>query len=310
MKRRATDFVAWYEPDGTLVAVRPVDTIDPEVVLALPDGQVAVAGRARLPDACSGAGDVGASIALLDPSGEVEWEQRLMSQGYVYRLELSASGGLLVGGNFSGVVEAGGLRADNGQKGFTPFVAELSPDGAGFWLTALTCPCTAEEMAVSASGHVFLTGPRFLEVDGVGAGADVFVAEIDTAGTIVGMREIEDGELVDSLDVSVQEDVLAIGGCVQSRAGIGGPMRGAFAVLFNRSGEVADSVTMTPLEGEYSFSVAQTLALGPDGELAIAGYFNGEIDFDAGPVTGPGTTDDGNVGFVAVYRRPDPVEVD
>lgn len=97
---------------------------------------------------------------------------------------------------------------------------------------------------------------------------------------------------------------------MQSRAGIGGPMRGAFAVFFNRSGEVADSVTMTPLEDEYSFSVAQTLALGPDGELAIAGFFNGEIDFGAGPVTGPGTTDDGNVGFVAVYRRPDPVEVD
>ncbi len=303
-----SNFVAWYEPDGTLVAVRPVETIDPEVVLALPDGRVAVAGRARLPDACSGAGDVGASIALLGPSGEVEWEQRLMSLGYAYRLELSASGGLLVGGNFNGVVEAGGLRADNGQKGFSPFVAELSPDGTGLWLTALTCLCTAEEMAVSASGHVFLTGPRFLEIDGVGA--DVFVAEIDTAGTIVGVREIEDGELVDSLDVSVQEDVLAIGGHVQSRAGIGGPMRGAFAVFFNPSGEVTDSVTMTPLEDEYSFSVAQTLALGPDGELAIAGFFNGEIDFGAGPVTGPGTTDDGNVGFVAVYRRPDLVEVD
>jgi hypothetical protein len=115
-------------------------------------------GSALLPLPSSSLGS--AFVAALDPgTGEPRWATRIggMTFDVGNAISVTSTGALRVAGMLSGQATVGGLLTRGTNDG-SPFVAELTPTGAGNWVTIIDGTGIVFEADTNAADHTFAVG--------------------------------------------------------------------------------------------------------------------------------------------------------
>lgn len=201
--------------------------------------------------------------------------------------------------------------ADAEPAGAGPPAAECEQ---GNWARALAASVgpQATGVAVDRGCNVLVVG-SFIEAVDLGdgplvsaGGADIFVAKLTTDGETVWSRRFGGVEDEQAVKVAVSPDggVVFTGHADGTIDFGGGPLegvgRGAFLAKLDEDGEHVFSRRFGTETYQSVEPVRITgLAVGPDGEAALKGYFDGIVDFGGGPVESAGLDDI----FVAKYDR-------
>jgi DNA-binding beta-propeller fold protein YncE len=226
---------------------------------------------------------------------------------------VTPDGGVLVAGFFGGRdTNLGGaeLAAGGGSDGF---VASYDAAGGHRWSHGLATPGDESAMGVAATpdgGAVVVGG--FDDALPLGEGLlsggeqDGFVVRYDAAGAVLWARSLS-GPGMDALrGVAVADDgSVYVGGTFSDSASLAGrsivSAGGGDIVVarFTADGELAGILTA----GGPGADSANTLSVGPSGELYVTGSFEGEAALPGGTLSAAGSTD-------AFLARLDPADLD
>jgi uncharacterized protein (AIM24 family) len=257
----------------------------------------------------AGSGDV--FVAKLDSNGGHVWSESFGDAGLQTgrSIGVDPAGNVLVAGGFAGTVNFGGGLLTSAGSGDV-FVAKLDGNGGHLWSKGFgdTAQQDASGLAVDVAGNVLITGEFDGTVDFGGkplssaGGFDLFVVKLDENGKHIWSErfgDIDDQGGAPSVAVDTSGNVFAAGTFHGAINFGGGPLASAgqedayLAKLdgngkhlwSKRFGDVSDS------------QVATCLAVDGPGNVIVAGYFSGTVDFGAGPVISAG----GNDAFVAKF---------
>lgn len=309
----------WYDADGTLTASwRPAeqDTEDMlreiDTVLALPDGGAFWAGQTLSDDF-----SVWTSVAgLLDAEGQLQWVVAIPMpsdgayQGQPTDAALTADGDVVMLASY-------GLETSDDSLEWTSFVVRFGPDGSEVWRNAFLGDGLANGIAVAPSGNVVLAG-NFKSSMTVGDlsladdsyGHHHFVAELDPAGQAVGLHPLEVPASIDSDEIGVLANTMAmigenllVGGYYYTFSSESQRLTGYYAATLRLDGGLVSEMIFPTVEQLFSPGpVAADLT--PDGRLALGGSFAGRVNF--GEVES-GEDEDGfpvALPFIAVFDPP------
>ncbi|MEZ4301504.1 MAG: SBBP repeat-containing protein, partial [Polyangiaceae bacterium] len=231
-------FVAKLAPDGVPIWARSYgDANDqsPQAVAVDSEGNVIVAGD------FSGSMDVGGTVLTtdpadvsifvikLDPQGTKLWARQFgdtsSAQG-VRGVALGPADDVVLAGSFAGKLDFDG-KSVTATGGKDVFLATLSAAGTGKWANAFgdAADQLGQRMAVDKLGNIFVAGGFFGEMtmkQGLtltAAGADVFLARFDSAGTCSWAKKFDcvGSAAVHGLDVDGSGDVVV---SIETNAGI------------------------------------------------------------------------------------------
>ena len=299
-----------------------------ESVALTPTGEAVIAGRFEGSldlggTVLDGAGASGAEIfvAKIDDAGKPAWITSL--HGVAPDLDplpscvvaLAPDGSIHVAGTFSGAVT---FDEDLGAIGVRDmFVGKLTPAGKAVWGHAIGSPGVAQRVAsisVSPAGHTLiaadLRGKITLDgttIEAAGDGPDAFLAIYDPAGAFVWARRY--GSKADDHAAAAVFDA-------SSNIHFAGQFRGAIdftgdpPLLNTEASAGADDIFFTVLGpdraplfatafGGNDAQVATSIAVSPQGNTLLAGWFRAQVDFGAGPL-------DAKIGddiFVAKFEK-------
>ncbi|APR77127.1 Hypothetical protein A7982_02474 [Minicystis rosea] len=323
------DCVEWAELFGDGAAQRLVDlALDPMgniIASGALTGAVTFGGQ-TLTD--TGAGD--ALILKLDPQGKPLWARSFGNVGEqsAGAVAVDSTGSIF----FSGCSKTP-FELDQATLPAGVFVAKLSADGKAIaWAKGLgTLNCddgpsgflatgTVMKLAVTFSNDVVLVGGFKGSIDfGAGSvqsagGVDAFVATLRGADGSVSQSDggwfkvfgdTEDQQAndvaIDPLSGGVQvvgefAGSISLGTSSTSATSKGG--KDIFVARFHGGGEFATLRTLGALGDQF----ARTVVLYGNGRYAIAGQFDGTIDFGGGPMTAPASL---GVGYLAEFDADD-----
>lgn len=162
------------------------------------------------------------------------------------------------------------------------------------------------EVDVDSAGNLVVTGYHYGSISFGGnnlssAGLrDLYLAKLDPMGNHLWSQSFGNASSQFGWDVVVgPNDDIVVGGYFYGQLNLGGANlnaigdRDSFIARFDSAGNHLYSARF----GDSAEDLARTVAVGPMGEMAIAGYFENAINFGGGPLTSAGNLD----AFVAVF---------
>lgn len=290
-------------------------------VAIAPNGDCLVAGEFK------GAADFGgvtlaaadgtaqAFLARYDPAGGLLWARGVAPAANDLRrpVAMDASGGIWLGGCFSGTAAFAGATLNSRGRGDI-LVARFDAAGNPVWARQAGgedpgVADTANAIAVDAAGNVvvagvFLGAGVFAERTLVSAGAtDAFVAKYDAAGKLLWAVSGggADADSANALALDAVGNVYVTGFFVGSatfsgRQVVTGQHADVFVAKYDRSGRLLWLVQ----SGGGAYSNGHGIALSATEEVFIGGYFRGNNLFGSLSVPGRGLRD----AFIARVLQP------
>jgi hypothetical protein len=330
------NFLLWYEADGSLVATRAFSNTDPveginfvKDVVALPDGGALLSGALPVPSLGEYQQTSGL-ITRFDAAGERLWTTQVVSGGIppvigiprVGHINLTPDGGIVFGGEFFGDARIDGKHvfAEIGL-----YVARLEQNGTLTWMRTFDDTAGSfDGLVVGSDGNLLAAGSFAthvsaggLELENVPVAAELtpFLAEMDPAGSVLRLNEIEplapvlaeENQAMNTVMAAAGDEIAIVGGTNEfdQTAEMGSVQVSAapFVALYDRDGRIVDERRMaaTPPNPEDR-GWSNAVAISSDGHLATGGMFMGALDFGRGPVQSE-RRDLGD-GYIAVYEPP------
>ena len=242
-----------------------------------------------------------------DAVGSVTW-YHLFGDSEVQRfggIAADAEGNFVVAGSFQGSVQCdpqGAQAPVTTTSSFDGFVCKFNKNGALSWQKRLQGTANQEPQAVGIDtmGRIYVAGvfDSNLQADGMSlsntTGAnDVFLVRFDSDGVVSGTDSTSslEADVVRDIDIGSNDVVFVVGG------------EGTQATIT----EFTLDNGMQPFKrkfGDGMFQIATSAAVTKEGNVVIAGRFNGSIDFGVGRLDSNG----GNDIFVAAFG-PEPSHV-
>lgn len=273
-------------------------------------------------DERSSAGDVDALLLLLGGRGEVEAALRVGGPGAdrLSDVAVGPDGGVAVVGSFQGTVDLdlGEAVDERRSAGLDDgLVLSLDREGRTRWIRTLSGPglVRPSAVAVGADGAVFVTG-LFTETVDLDPGdevdarssagrSDLFVLALDAEGRARWGRTLggEGADFGESIAATADGGAVAVGrwrGTVDLDPG---PERDERSAAGRTDGlalrlDAAGVARWVRAFGGPGLDVASSVAVAPDGSVAITGGCEGEVDMDPGGAGLHRTAAGGLDGFV------------
>ena len=215
-------------------------------------------------------------------------------------------GNVYVTGNFTGTIDFGGATLTATGTLFTDiFLAKLGPDGSHIWSQRFgdENAQNALSLAVDGAGNVIIAG-YFQNVVNFGGGDltsagmfDMFVAKYNSSGAHQWSRRFGDAaqsQYARAVTADAAGNIY-VAGEITGSIDFGG---GAMSVTTAKSALVAkldglgNASWVKLANGDAnSESVAYSVAVGPNGEVAAGGYFKNKFDLGGTSTTSVGTDD-------------------
>jgi hypothetical protein len=230
-------------------------------------------------------------VAKLDPNGGHLWSKDFGGgpQGR-QAIAVDASGDVFVTGYALGTLDFGGGPLDGDG---TIFAAKLDPSGGYQWAKRFgdgsSGPQSGVGIAATGVGAVVLTGGfgGMLDFGGgtlpVGTGGGVYVAELDGSGGHLWSKAFGSAGSWGVASDSTNNVVLT--GAMTGQTNFGGPplpsAGGKDFFLAKLEGQHGDH-KWSERFGDAQDQIAQSVAVDAPGNVLVAGYFAGTIDFGGG----------------------------
>ncbi len=248
-------------------------------------------------------------VAQLDAAGAHVWSKRFgdSADQFARALAVGPSGELVLAGNLFGTVDfGGGALPSTGSR--DAFLVKLDAAGNHQWSERFGDgnEQSLDAVAVAANGDVITAGDFGGSID-LGGGAltsagslDIVVARFNAAGTHLWSKRFGEGneQRVTGIAVDAAGNVWLTGYYVGAVDFGGGPLAwlGSYDVFLVKL-DPAGNHLFSARFGDGSDQRARAVAVGPDGEVALAGGFQGVIDLGNGSLTSQGSYD----AFVAAF---------
>lgn len=275
-------------------------------VAVAPSGNVVVVARAG-DDADFNGGVTGipyskkdAVVAMYTPEGDLLWSTRIPDAvSTSLMVATDSSGNVFVAGRSWTTITLGSLTAESGN-----FVAKLSAGGAPLWLRATSSAGGTYpdffDMAVAPDDSVVVTGSfnyGQFAIAGLGSGYtednDGFWMRLSSGGDGVTFERLgtqvyygpvqvgiaPNGDVVLGLTMFYPAD---FGGGLVSN----GPLQNAVLVRFSAEGEHIRSLELGGANNEYLID----LAVDPDGNTVVLGWFDQSVEIGESTFTTDGST--------------------
>ena len=242
-------------------------------------------------------------VAKFGSNGAHVWSKRFGDSDpqNAYDVAVDVSGNVIVAGFFLGPVDFGGGPLTS-AGGYDIFVAKFGPGGNHIWSRRFgnASDQFARSVAVDASGNVIVTGYFYGTVDfGCGvltcAGlSDVFVAEFGPGGDCIWSKRF--GDVGDQAGYAVAADASGnaiVAGYFNGTIDFGGGAltsagdKDIFVAKFEPDGDHIRSERF----GDASSQIALAVAVDVSGNVIVAGFFQGSVDFGGGALTSAGGED-------------------
>ena len=248
-------------------------------------------------------------LTKYSPTGTHLWSQRFGSTGSDIGSSVATdpSGNVFVTGSFNGTVDFGGGALVS--AGATDIIlAKYSPTGTQLWSRRFGSTDTdyGYSVATDPSGNVFVTGSFNGTVDfGGGAlvsagGADIILARYSPTGVHLWSQRLGDtsGDVGLSVGTDASGNVLVAGYFNGTADFGGGPLVSAgsfdiFVAKYNSAGVHLWSQRF----GDTGTDVMYSVVTDASGDIVVAGYFSGTVDFGGGALVSAGGYDI----FIAKY---------
>ncbi len=282
-------------------------------VVATPQGEAIIAGTfadaLKLGDiTLEGTSDDEIFVAKIDATGKPVWAQSLGGKAPnllpslpVCHLALATDGSIFVAGTFAGTLH---LEDDHGAQGtHDMFIGKLDAAGNALWGHAMGASGVEQRvasLAVSPSGAVLLSadlrGKVALDttttLESEGTSPDALLAQYDAAGALAWARRYGSAaeDHAGSATFSASGDILFAG---QFRGAI--QFSGDPPLLNEGAQSGNDDIFLVRLSpdrkplsarsfGAQNDQVATSIAAVAGGNVLLAGWFRGTLDFGAGPL--------------------------
>jgi hypothetical protein len=297
-------FLAKFSPSGQhLWSKRFGDSTSqtPYSIAVDPSGNVAITGSMVGTVNFGGANIVANTcdlfIAKFDGAGTHLWSKTYTGyngcENFRSYLAFNPSGDLIVGGHFQyGPINFTVALASAG--GTDAFLAKVAGGtGTGIWSKVFGDASSQDikDVAVDSSGNVVVVGTYGGTVNFGGAnltGNNFFVAKFDTFGSHVWSKGFAGTSVGDPrIGIDTSGNVFIATGFATSMA-FGGPLLtavGGTDLAVAKLSGANGSHLWSKSFGDAASQFAPELAIGPAGEVAVAGRFQGAIDFGLGPHT-------------------------
>lgn len=306
-------FLAKYRADGSHLWSRRIGSTAFEYVTAIAldnAGDVIMTGSFSGIVDFGGGGRVAAGISMFlakySADGAHAWSQAFgntaWDQAFGTALATDGSNNIAVTGQFSGTVSFGGssFTSAQGEEGSEDiFLAKYDANGVHQWSKRLggTSFDTAADVAMTATGYVFLAGTFMGTVSFGGAGLtaigiDIFIARYSPAGTHQWSKDFPGGSFAGPfLGTDASGNLYAAGGFLGSTDFGGGALNSAGAVdiflaRFNVSGVHQWSQRFGGAENDH----AASLEINERG-IVVTGAFRLIVNFGGGNLVSAGYED-------------------
>ncbi|HRI65803.1 MAG TPA: SBBP repeat-containing protein [Polyangium sp.] len=254
------------------------------------------------------AGGDDAYLAKFAAGGQLMWAKSFGdSEGQgISGVSVDSSGNVYVTGTFYGSVNFGGgaLNA-SGALYSDVFLAKLGPDGSHLWSKRFgdDNAQSALALAADANGNIIVTG-YFQNIINFGGGDlnsagnfDIFMAKFNSSGAHQWSRRFGDAarsQYGRSVAIDGMGNVYLAGDIAGSIDFGGGAMpvttvRSSLIAKFDSFGNANWAKVNTG--DANSDSIAYSVAVGPNGEVAAGGYFKNKFDLDGMSTTSTGVDD-------------------
>ncbi|APR86436.1 Hypothetical protein A7982_11785 [Minicystis rosea] len=224
-------------------------------------------------------------IIKLDPTGKLAWARQTLCNPNSFAVAVRPGGEIWVAGGFNHLIDLGtGPLISEGEAGL--FIGEFLSDGTVGNARAYDGSSWVNDLALTTNGDLVITGVveaptklGFITIKPAGSfeGArNGFVARLDSSGDAVWARRLGDA-VYDA--VALPDDAVALVGEYTGLGNIGGLTlpsedlpNNTFLAVFDDAGSPvwAQRVDPTPDAPALVPAYAPTLALAPDGKLALA----------------------------------------
>jgi len=321
-------FLRWYGPDGAVLETRAFPTApsaEPVVAVhaarGLADGGIVFTASRGSRRPFTG------MVTRLDADGGLVWSTAVDNPNPLTDLIENPDGSLL----FKGVYGGDGVAIEGHRAGGASgeFVARLEQDGSCSWIRAFDGANPIYDrggLASAPGGGAIVIGAYYpgdvptgdFALEGSTDTLRHFIAALDETGQVLSVDPIEGpppvvGDVNDwnASSAVVAGETIAIAGHTgeldATRTQI---FQTPFVGVYDHHGHLLAERRMlaTPLD-EDNRGVAHATAIRPDGRAAVAGYYDGRMDFGAGPSESDHRY--GGGAFLAVYDpddQPGPVD--
>jgi catalase len=162
--------------------------------------------------------------------------------------------------------------------GYDAFVRKYDAAGTVLWTQQFgtTAFDAAQSVSVGSDGSVLVAGYTTGDLGGTNAGSgDAFVRKYDAAGTVLWTQQFGTTTTDDAQSVSVGSDgsVLVAG---RTNGDLGGTNAGG-SDAFVRKYDAAGTVLWTQQFGTSAYDRAQSVSVGSDGSVLVAGHTGGDL---------------------------------
>jgi hypothetical protein len=275
------------------------------IVVGTFQGQLDFGGGPLLP--VSGPKGDNVFVVKFGLDGGVLWQKAFGSTGsqgaYGHGLAVDASGNLLVAGGFTGNMSLGGTMLSASAKNQDGFVAKLDPQGNPLWSRRFGHDGSdylnylADAVAMDANGNVVVVGYGMGPVD-FGAGSvpcskktsNAIVAKYTSEGVLSFGNCISGGGSAMSAATTPAGDIFLSGEIDGSLAFGGTVLKGktdGFVARLDSSGNPLWAKSFGDNDAAHEQRVYH-VAVDPNGDLLMTGYFENGIDLGGGPLDAPG----------------------
>ncbi|MCA9623629.1 MAG: hypothetical protein KC731_31625, partial [Myxococcales bacterium] len=281
-----------------------------------PSGELVVAGCFTGPMSLGGSmlpsyGGTDLFLAKFDAQGNHAWSLSFGDatnqcsvngvSSAVPSVAVDATGSIILGGSFFGVVDFGGGPLVAVSNASDIFLAKLDPAGVHQWShrfgTSTLDP--GAEVAIAPGGDIVLTGTVYAAIDlggGVlphGGSGDMFVARYSSNGAHLWSHDFAASatQRAEAVHVDLNGDIL-ISGALSGSFDFGdGPKPGGPFVAKLQIGRAHIWNRQFGFQGFSGFNHAAAVTTEGQGNVVVVGEFGGTADFGAGPVTSVGDGD-------------------
>lgn len=255
------------------------------------------------------AGGADMFVAKFDPQGGHLWSQRFggTSSAIAQKVAVDAGGNIMIGGYYSGKANFGG--SDMTSVGSNDlFVVKLDADGKHVWSQGYggTSGEVLRGLCVDQVGNAYITGYfsgafTFGETQLTSAGSsDLFVARVLADGSADWAKSLgsTNSDIATSIAVDSQGNV-AVTGYFNGTVNLGGSdltsSGGNDVFILKLSSDGAHIWSRST--GDVGSDIGQSIAIDSEGNVVVAGYFQGTVNFGGDDITSQGGYDS----FVAKF---------
>jgi hypothetical protein len=258
-------------------------------------------------DTLVGAGSGDFFLAKLDSNGAPLWSKRFGDIGDQSGagMTVDGAGNVLLTGTFTGALSFGGKALVASQSDNDIFVAKLDTNGDQLWSDRFGDGSDqfGAGVAVDSAGNVLLTGSFSGSVnfggkslDAADSGTDIFVAKLDASGGHLWSKAFGSAGDQDGTGVAVDGfGNVVVTGSFAGTVNLGnGPLAvasGALKNSFLAKIDAEGNPLWSKRFGDAGYQAEASLSVSSSGDVLLAGYFFGAVNFGADPLKSAGGSD-------------------